>query len=102
MTNFTSIIKQVETEFDNIYRITAENGLVLDISENKKPNIGSKIEYYINNSTIETVYTIMNGIIFNKHDTGILVSFGGLLANIPIHSSEIKTEYISLSYKIIE
>lgn len=85
-----SKIKQVESEFENIYRITAENGLILDIPETDKPVIGSSIEY----SFLETEtefngeaggpgYTIMNGILYSINNETILVSFGGLLGNIP-------------------
>jgi len=112
-------IIQVESEFDNIYRITAENGLILDIPEKKQPPIGSVIEYIIDiNDIIDTKhvsgYTIMNGIIFKTNTSEIIVSFGGLLANIPldetlkriIKNQTIKNQTIknqlSLTYKIIE
>ena len=103
MSFFVSVIKQVESEFDDIYRITTENGLILDIPENKKPVIGSSIEYHINDDKNNSGYTIMNGIVYNIHNTGILVSFGGLLGNIPLDETIKKTikENISLSYKLI-
>ncbi len=96
----TSVIKQIDCEFDDIYRITAENGLVLDISEIKKPTIGSRIEYYIDdNIDCGPTYTIMNGIFFGVNAHGILVSFGGLLGNIPVSSEKIK-ENVTLIYRI--
>ncbi len=85
-TPINTIIKQIESEFDDIYRITTENGLILDISENKKPDIGSRIEYYINDTpkNLDNNYVIMNGIFFETNSIGIIVSFGGLLGNIPM------------------
>ena len=97
--SFTTKIKEVESEFDGIYRITCENGLILDIPEDKKPLIGSRFEYKIN-ATNDPIYftTMMNGIIFDVSDTNILVSFGGLLGNIPLIEASLGN--ISLSYKI--
>ena len=99
-------IKQVDSEFDDIYRITTENGLVLDISENKKPSIGSSLEYYINDSKDHgSAYTIMNGIPFGAGPTGVFVSFGGLLGNIPLDETTKKTimnsSNVSLTYRLL-
>jgi hypothetical protein len=101
----TTKIKQINSEFDDIYRITTENGLILDISEVKKPEIDSIIKYYINNNDYNNYndykgYTIMNGIVYNIHDNGILVSFGGLLGNIPL-DEKIKNELSLNSITIV-
>jgi hypothetical protein len=105
-------IKQIESEFDDIYRITCENGLILDISESSKPVIGSSIEYFINLESeslknrgynINTDgYTIMNGIIYNNNTIGVLVSFGGLLGNIPndLLIKNLLTDTISIIYRL--
>ena len=107
----TSTIKQVDSEFDDIYRITTENGLILDIFQNNKPIIGSIILYYIlhekdyiNHSEYinSSEYTIMNGNIFNISAASILVSFGGLLGDIPFTDKTNLTENITLIYKITE
>src|SRR4029078_6155622 len=103
MSIFTSVIKQVESEFDDVYRITTENGLVLDVPETKKPVIGSKIEYRINMDIdiLNSDYTIMNGIVFNKNNTGIIVSFGGLLGTIPlVDEKKVIKEEVCLSFKL--
>ena len=103
MSHYTSAIKQVESEFDDIYRITATNGLVLDILESEKPKIGSNILYYINpDKDYGPEYTIMNGIIYMINNKSILVSFGGLLGNIPLDESTKKTikENVLLTYKL--
>jgi hypothetical protein len=105
MSIFTSVIKQVESEFDDIYRIMTENGLVLDIHETKKPAIGSKIIYRLRDVCVVDTdfdYTIMNGIVFGTNNIGILVSFGGLLGTIPLDDSIKKSfkEEICLSYKL--
>lgn len=102
MTTFKSKIKLIESEFNDIYRITTENGLVLDIPENKKPIIGSSIEYNINMGINNPEYTMMNGDIFSITDKGILVSFGGLLGSIPLDNTTKKNiqNAISLSYKL--
>lgn len=99
-----TVIRKVESEFDDIYRITTENGLVLDIPETKKPQIESMFEYHINQTDKydNKEYTIMHGIFFNSGPNNIFVSFGGLLASIPItdtHKSGLG-EQISLAYKI--
>lgn len=103
MSTFTSTIKQIESEFDDVYRITAENGLVLDIPENNKPVIGSKIKYSIDTKEDSHEYTIMNGIVFNTNNTGVYVSFGGLLGNIPLDDKMKKNikNNLCLSYKLI-
>jgi len=99
-------IKQIDSEFDDIYRITTENGLILDISEIKKPTIGSTIEYYINdNKDHGNDYTIMNGIFFGENTNSVFVSFGGLLGNIPVNETIKKSiinnpNNVSLSYKL--
>ncbi len=100
---YVTTIKQIESEFDDIYRITAENGLILDISEYKKPVIGSTIEYYINEEKNNSEYTIMNGTVFVIQKKNILVSFGGLLGTIPLDESIIKSidNNIILSYKLL-
>jgi hypothetical protein len=99
-------IKQVDSEFDDIYRITTENGLILDIPEIKPPSIGSNIEYYINDVTDRgNDYTVMNGIFFVENTNSVLVSFGGLLANIPVDETTKKTiianPSVSLTYKLL-
>jgi len=96
----TTIIK-VQSEFDDIYRITTENGLVLDISEKKSPAIGSSFEYYLDNEDKEDKnYITMNGQIFGITENGILVSFGGLLGNIPCNDKDKDKLYITLHYLI--
>ncbi len=105
MESTITVINKVDSEFDDIYRITTENGLVLDISEEKAPLIGSYIEYSLLITAQQCnfpneKYTIMNGILYNIHNTGILVSFGGLLGNIPL-SEEIKktlSDSVSIVY----
>lgn len=98
-----TVIRKVESEFDDIYRITTENGLVLDIPETKKPTVGSMIEYHVNtNKTYDSKeYTIMNGILFGSNEIGILVSFGGLLGNIPSKKESKVQEHVMLVYKLI-
>ena len=97
-------IKEVKSDFDDVYRITTENGLILDVLEKKPPIIGSSIEYFISDSPIEynnyKEYTIMNGILFNNHESGIFVSFGGLLGNIPVDlkTKNILSDSISIFY----
>ncbi len=102
-TSTTSVIKHIESEFDDVYRITTENGLILDIFETNAPEIGTKIEYRINDAKSDN-YVIMNGIVFNSNDVGILVSFGGLLGTIPMDDDTKKSlkEEISLSYNLIK
>lgn len=99
-----SIIKQVESEFDGIYRITTENGLILDVSEKTKPKIDSSIEYCLENVGTKD-HVIMNGTFFDVSLTGIFVSFGGLMGNIPFLPKDKQKlnlmKDIRLSYKII-
>jgi hypothetical protein len=104
MSIFTSVIKHVESEFDNIYRITTENGLILDIPETKKPEIGTKIEYRINIdiTDLDHNYITMNGTVFSTNNVGVLISFGGLLGTIPLNEIGKKTikEEVCLSYTL--
>jgi hypothetical protein len=108
MSTFVSTIKHVESEFNDIYRITTENGLILDIPETKMPEIGTEISYQISSDHssdhgfLNSDYTIMNGTVFNTNNVGILVSFGGLLGTIPMDESARKLvkEEISLCYKL--
>jgi len=98
----TTTVKQVECEFDDIYRITCENGLVLDISEDSAPKVGSEIEYSVYSipSAVSTGFTLMNGILFQTSPVNILVSFGGLLGDIPV-TEQLKatlTESVSVVY----
>ncbi len=101
----TQIIKidlELESEFNNIYRITTENGLILDIYESKKPELLSIIEYSINKE-IDATNVTMNGIIYEFDSTSIYVSFGGLLGKIPrdtINSFNSDNFTISISYKL--
>jgi hypothetical protein len=101
--NIVTKIKQVKSEFDDIYRITTENGLILDIFESNAPKIDSEIEYCITNCTTnDKDFTIMNGIIYGTNDTGIYVSFGGLLANIPLDEKNKKSlsNAITIIYRL--
>jgi hypothetical protein len=102
MSIIKTIIKQVDSEFDDIYRITTDNGLILDISENEAPIIGSIIEYTINNPeySIGPKHTIMNGTIFSTTKDTTIVSFGGLMGTIPSISKYGSNE-ISLSYCLV-
>lgn len=107
MKNIITVIKKVESEFEDIYRITAENGLILDVSEIIKPKIGTIIEYSVNTNSTENIdyknyseYCIMNGILYNIHNTGILVSFGGLLGNIPLEEKNNLSENIEFFYRL--
>lgn len=97
-------IKYIESEFDDIYRITTENGLILDICEGSKPEINTHIEYHIENNLdkIKEGYTIMNGIIFSKENNSIFVSFGGLLGNIPVDENINLNDEITLSYRLFD
>jgi len=78
----TSVITKVESEFDDVYRITTKDGLIIDIYEEKRPEIGTIFEYEINANNNSS--TIMNGIVFSSssNDT-IQASFGGFLATVP-------------------
>ena len=74
-----STITKVESEFDDVYRITTDNGLILDIFEKTKPVVGQKIEYSLGQGQ----GTTMNGIVFAKTGNSVNASFGGFLASIP-------------------
>ncbi len=101
------LITNVESEFDNIYRITTDSGIWIDIFEFDKPQIGSKIEIHgIGANSDDTnsnskCYTKMNGIVYHVSKDGFYVSFGGLLGYFPL-SGEISTpgvgESIYVSY----
>lgn len=90
-----SKIINVSSEFENVYRIETENGLILDIFEENAPKIG-----HIFNYTLElnnTYPCIMNGVVFGVQGNNSLVSFGGFLGSVP---SIQKDREITLSYSI--
>jgi len=101
MLNVGKIIS-IESEFDNIYRITTNDGLILDIFEHVKPIIGGEIEYNFGKNIVDipSNFNIMNGIVYNVSPGKILVSFGGLLGSIPVTDFFSKDEEITLIYKL--
>lgn len=103
MIKIVSNITNIESNFENIYRITTENGLIIDIFEDNINN--SKIEYIvendINTAYSNTEYTIMNGIIYERNNNVIYVSFGGLLASIPLCDGINFENNIIFKYKLI-
>lgn len=99
---YSDKIVSLHSEFENIYRITTEHGLIIDIfvtDNDVIPAIGLELRYCINtcnnrdnnrdnnsnNGDNNSAVTVMNGIIYEiEHDSRtIYVSFGGLLAKIP-------------------
>lgn len=89
MSMFTKIIK-IESEFDDVYRITTEDGIIVDIPEKITPKIGQQIEYYGTDSKFPATrlsdFTIMYGNQMNTildDENYIIVSFGGLLGKFP-------------------
>lgn len=106
MSESVAIVK-VESTFENVYRITTENGIILDIPEKDRPNVGTSIEYAVGHTLDNS--TIMNGFVFHTNGKYIYVSFGGLLGSIPIkifpnctssaHSAQLQE--FTLSYKLI-
>lgn len=115
--NSHSIITEVHSEFDDIYRITTECGLIIDLyvvendPDDLVPTIGTTIIYNIvapmevggvgevgevgevggvsGVGEVKATQTVLNGIIYDmEHGTKtIYVSFGGLLAKIPFFSN---------------
>jgi hypothetical protein len=85
MTNIKSKIMEISNVFKNIYRITLENKMVVDIYENISPSIGSLFSYEIFNKINDNKYigTEMSGHIYKTTQQETYVSFGGLLSKIP-------------------
>lgn len=77
----TKIIK-VESTFDSIYRITTEDGLVLDVMTEEPPRMESMFEYTVNDPRTDDG-VIMNGTVYIKGESKTYVSFGGLICIIP-------------------
>jgi hypothetical protein len=102
----TAIITEVESEFNGIYRVKTNNGMIIDLMENNKPNLGSKLEYSLffdgnNYSTIPKQHTVMNGIIYRKNHSCVYVSFGGLLSVIPFENPNwLTSDTVSIIYGI--
>jgi len=99
MTNIISRINLVESQFDNIYIITTDNGLIIDLFEFEKPIIGSTIEYNTDNVTLDNC-TSMNGSVFYVEKKGINVTFGGLLGYIPVNKIILNNSNIKFVYKL--
>ena len=90
------------SEFTGVWRITTEDGSVLDIYENE-PKIGTKFVYEINNesTSTSTTYTTMNGVVYNIDPKFVWISCGGLLSMIPrahIPITPMQGSQLSVSY----
>jgi hypothetical protein len=100
----TNILICKETDFNNIYRITSEDGLILDIYETTKPLVNQQFKYKIysdnDSDKMNTDCTIMNGIVFEKNEDFINVSFGGLLSKIPNSSQFLIGSPITIVYSL--
>lgn len=98
-----SKIISIETLFSNIYRLTLENKIIIDIYENESPKINSLFIYKKNNtkSMLQDMKVHMSGKIYKKTDNTTYISFGGLLCSMPINLIELQNDDdFSLSYKI--
>jgi len=95
----TTIVTKVTSEFENTYRITTENGLILDIYDIVAPKIGSKFIYRTalnyTDTNYDDDYIIMNGTTFKKN----IVSFGGFLGFIPTLEDVEDTTCVSIMYR---
>ncbi len=100
----SSRIIKVETYFENIYRISTENGLILDIFESEAPDETTFIEYsvVINEKINDLHKTIMNGTVFHTQNNCINVSFGGLLGNIPYNNFPKDQTTVTLIYELLK
>lgn len=80
-----SKIKEVSNIFKNIYRITLENDMIVDVYENIIPSVGSLFSYEIFDKVENTEYigTEMSGYVYKTTNKETYVSFGGLLCKIP-------------------
>ena len=102
-----SPITGIDKNFDNIFRINCQNGIILDIySPNEGPSIGQIFKFSFNTNTSLTntssTTNTMNGIIFGyNNSTEIYISFGGLLGKFPNHSTSYNIgDKITLHYTI--
>jgi hypothetical protein len=99
-----SKITSIDTLFSNVYRLTLENKMIIDIYETESPKINSLFIYKIYEKNINTdsmlfdtdVY--MSGKIYKRTDDIVYISFGGLLCSMP---TKVKFgDDIGVSYKI--
>ena len=75
-TKETREIKQVSSEFQNVYRIVTDD-FTIDVFEEECPKIGQIITYTYTPSECNETY--MYGDVYSKTDQYIYISFGGLL-----------------------
>lgn len=80
-----SKIIEISNVFKDVYRITLENEMVIDVCENKSPSVNSMFSYQIfnKNKNDKFIGTEMSGYIYKTTHKETYVSFGGLLCKIP-------------------
>ncbi len=102
MSESKSKIVNILNMFKNIYRLTLENGMIIDIYENKSPCINSIFSYKIFNNyeNKNFVGTVMNGYIYKTTKNETYASFGGLLCKIP-KIIEYENKHITINYDLI-
>lgn len=105
-----SAIVNVSKEFDNVYRVTTESNIVVDIHECgcdididsiSKCKLMYAITDDINKNMDDTYSTKMNGIVYKLEKECVYVSFGGLLASIKVDSTVSVGKYVTFYYNLI-
>jgi hypothetical protein len=73
-------ILEISSMFPNIYRISTDNGIIIDIFEENKPS--GTIKYSIN-SEHNNYDTELYGTVYSINNDAVYISFGGLIGYFP-------------------
>lgn len=93
-------ITKVEPFSEFIFRLTLENGVIIDVYELEIPKIGDNFDYQLITKVTKIQHneTRMNGIVCQNDP--LIVSFGGLLGSFGNEKQPAASEKISIIYTI--